>query len=237
MRAAALVAVLMTALAPLGANAGALGTQRISGKSIAAAAGAVLAHFTRDANAGYVPAASVADQLVSGGHVNLRAQSPIGTSSFVNVPVQIEVDGRLDRTVLVGYRVQEYVQTAVAARDLAPGTVLQSDDLVIGRVPFSGRPVNGMEALVGRKTTVALLKGSAVAFSDTSVNQIVKAGATIVFTVRNGPVSIAADMIARSAGGLGEQVFVFSLATHKQLSGTVTGPNSVELDITEGSTP
>ncbi|MFN2448626.1 MAG: SAF domain-containing protein [Candidatus Baltobacteraceae bacterium] len=136
MRIAALTAALLIALVPCRARAWTSGTQRISGAAISTLAGKALARFTRDAAASYVPAAAVADQLVSGGHVHLRAQSPMGTSSFVNVPVQIEVDGRLDRTVFVGYRAQIFIETAVASHDLAPGTVLAPEDLKLARVAF-----------------------------------------------------------------------------------------------------
>ncbi|MFN2448627.1 MAG: flagella basal body P-ring formation protein FlgA [Candidatus Baltobacteraceae bacterium] len=91
--------------------------------------------------------------------------------------------------------------------------------------------------LVGRRVSGAVFKGQAVSIGATSVNQIVKPGATVEFVVRDGGVAISAGVIARSGGGVGEQVFVFNPATGKQLSGTVTGPNTVELDITEGSMP
>jgi flagella basal body P-ring formation protein FlgA len=218
--------------------AAAIHAQRISGKEIATIASRAIARVTHRPDEDFVPVSLVADQFISSdGRVHLRAQSPIGTPSFVNVPVQIEVDGHLDRTVLVGYRVQQFVQTAVAARDLAPGTVLSQDDLEIARVPYTGSSGNGIGVLVGRRIASAFVKGTPVSIQETSVNQIVKAGSTVVFIVRDGGVVISADAIARTGGGLGEQVFVFNTFTHKQLSGTVTGPGTVELDISGGNTP
>lgn len=238
MRAAALLAALLVGLAPLAANAaGPVARQTVSGKTIAAIAAQQVAHLLRGPQTSYTPASAVPDQIVCDGPVHLRAQSPVGSPQFVSVPVQIEVNGRLDRTVLVGYRVQQLVETAVAAHDLLPGTVIAPEDVTMARVPFTGRPVNGAGVLLGRRLIGPAPKGALIGISDTQVNQIVKAGSTIVFTVRNGDVLISADAVARTGGGLGEQVTVFDPDTHKQLTGTVTGPNAVELDITEGSTP
>ncbi len=160
MKTAALLAVLLVAFAPLGARAAGMSGQRVSGKAIAALATAQLAHLIRRGDTEFVPASTVSDQIVSDGRVHLRAQSPMDTPSFVNVPVQIEVDGRLDRTVLVGYRVQQYVQTAIASRDLVAGTVLAADDLRLARVPFTGQPGNGTDALVGRRAELQRVEGT-----------------------------------------------------------------------------
>jgi flagella basal body P-ring formation protein FlgA len=129
---------------------------------------------------------------------------------------------------------QQYVETAVAAHDIAPGAVLSADDLKMARVPYAGRPGNGMDVLVGRRLQNAALKDQPITIEGTAVNQIVKAGSTVVFIVRDAGVSVAADAIARTGGGLGDQVFVFNPSTHKALSGVVTGPGTVELDISGG---
>jgi flagella basal body P-ring formation protein FlgA len=232
MRILAPAVALLIALAPLCAHA--QSTQLISGKRIALLAQREVASISHDAGTDFVPVAVVPDQIVSDGRVDLRAQSPVGTSVYVNVPVQIELDGHLDRTVLVGYRVQQFVETAVAAHDIAPGSVLSADDLKMARVPSAGRPGNGVDVLLGRRVNGAVLKNQPITIEGTTVNQIVKAGSTVVFIVRDSGVVVAADAIARTGGGLGDQVFVFNPSTRKSLSGTVTGPGTVELDISGG---
>lgn len=237
MRGIAFAAALILALAPFGARAQGVSVQAISGKRIATLAAHRLASVAHEPNEGFVPVSIVPDQLVSQGRIALSAGTPVGSNAFVNVPVQIAVDGKVNRTVFVGYRVQQYVETAVAARDLAPGTVLAAEDLALARVPFTGVPANGTDVLVGRQVQSAVLKGQPVRIAGTAVNQIVKAGATVVFIVRDSGVAISADAIARTGGGMGDQVFVYNPSTHKALSGTVTGPGTVELDISGGDTP
>lgn len=233
MRSLIAAAAMLLTLAPLGARAQSI-VQRVSGGRIAQAASRQVAALAHDADHQYVAVNVIPDQVVTGDRIALHAQSPIGTASFVNVPVAIEVDGKLDRTVYVGYRMQQYVETAVAAHDIVPGTVLAQDDLVMTRVPFMGRPGNGIDALVGRKVAGSVLKGQPVTIDATSVNQIVKAGSTVVLIVRDSGVAVTAAVVARTSGGLGDQVSVYNPLTNKALSGTVTGPGTVELDISGG---
>jgi len=236
MRSLAFAAALLVALAPLGARANGVGapTQTISGKRIALLASAELADVPRGADQQLVPVSMVPDQIVRTGRIAMHAGTPIGTSAFLNVPVEIDVDGHSDRTVMVGYRVAQYVETAVAAHDIVAGTVLSEDDLTIARVPYAGRPGNGVDALVGRKVLSSIIKGEPIPIGATAVNQIVQAGSTIVFIVRDSGVVVSADAVARTGGGLGDEVFVYNPETHKALSGTVTAPGTVELDISGG---
>ncbi len=208
--------------------------QVLSGERIALAASREIATLTHDADHEYVAVSVVPDQVLTGDSVAVHAESPVGSPSFVNVPVRIDVDGKLDRTIYVGYRMQQYIETAVAARDLVPGSILSEDDLAMARVPYTGRAGNGVDALVGRKTLEALLKGQPITIADTSVNQIVKAGSTVVLIVRDDGVQVTADVVARTSGGLGDQVSVYNPSTNKALSGTVTGPGTVVLDISGG---
>lgn len=234
------VAVLsvLFALAPFGARAQGVSIpsagaalQRVSGESIARTAAQEVAAIAHDPNRELVAVASIPDQVVAAGRVTLRAESPMSSAAFYDVPVQIAIDGRVDRTVLVGYRVQRYVTSAVAAHDLVPGTVLTADDVTMARVPDTGVPANGTDALVGRQVGEAFSKGERISIAQTSVDQIVKAGSTVMLVVRDNGVAVTADVLAQTGGGMGDQVFVYNRLTHKALSGTVTGPGTVELDI------
>lgn len=224
---------LVLAFAPLGVRAQS-SVLHVSGRQIVQAASRAVADLARGQDEQYVAVTIVPDQVVNGDRVAVHAQAPIGTQAFVNVPVAIDVDGKLNRTIYVGYRMQQFVETAVASHDMVPGTVLSADDLTMARVPSSGRPANGIGVLVGRKLTGSLLKGQPVTIAATMENQIVKAGTTVVLIVRDGAVQVTADAIARTSGGLGDQVSVYNPSTSKALSGTVTGPGTVVLDISGG---
>ena len=150
------------------------------------------------------------------------------------VPLQISVDGRVAKTITAGYRVQQYIHTAVAAHDLTPGALLTSDDVVLARVLSNGRPAVDIASLVGRKLRAATPRGAAIFVEQTSINQLVIAGSGVILLVHDGPVVLTADVIARTGGGLGESVTVYNSQTNKLLSGTVTGPDRVELMLPGG---
>jgi flagella basal body P-ring formation protein FlgA len=207
-------------------------TQTVPGTRFAAVATPVehTVHLSGDAQ--LVQAFPIANQILPLGRVTLRAKDAIVTPAYVNVPVEIDVNGTFLRQVFVGYRVERFVQSAVATHDLVPGTVLSVSDLRLARVPYIGQQTNGVDALVGRKIDSAVRAGAPVAIEMTRVDQIVKAGETVTLIVDDGGVSVVADVVANSSGGLGEHVSVYNPQTHKVLTGTVVGPDRVELNLT-----
>jgi flagella basal body P-ring formation protein FlgA len=56
-----------------------------------------------------------------------------------------------------------------------------------------------------------------------------------VLIIHDGGVDVVADVVARSSGGLGDQVALYNPQTNKSLSGTVIGPDRVELDLSGGT--
>ena len=209
-------------------------SQPVTGAQIAALTDKLAAGLIHDADRAVVPAFRVYDQTVPLGRVSLMTLAPMVYTTYVAVPVQISVDGRVVKTVTAGYRVQQYIHTAVAAHDLTPGAVLGSDDVTLARMLSNGRPAVETAALIGRKIRAATPRGAAIFVEQTAVNELVKAGSGAILIVRDGPVALTADVIARTGGGLGESVTVYNAQTNKLLSGTVTGPDRVELVLPGG---
>jgi flagella basal body P-ring formation protein FlgA len=194
-----------------------------------------IAHAVRlDGDAALVPSAHVPDQLVPAGSVTLAVGSALTSPAYINVPIEVDVNGKFLRNVYVGYRVQRYVRTAVATHDLIPGSVLTANDVEMERVPYVGQQQNGTSALIGRKVVTAIRKGAPVYIESTQTNQIVRAGNAVVLIVDDNGVTVAASAIARTSGGLGDEVSVYNPETNKLLSGTVVGPERVELDLEGG---
>ena len=226
---AAVVVLFLASFAAASANVSSAATVRISGQRLAARASQALHSLPADPDVELAPAADVPDQLVPAGRITLTARTPLSTPYFVNVPIAIAINGITQRVVYVGYRATRYMHTAVAARDIAPGSVLTADDVTMARVPYIGWHANGTAVLVGRRTYAAFSAGQPIAIAQTRVNEIVKPGSSVVMVVRNGPVALMADMVARTGGGLGDEVNVYNPQTNTNLSGTVTAPGRVEL--------
>ncbi|HET9028948.1 MAG TPA: flagellar basal body P-ring formation chaperone FlgA [Candidatus Aquilonibacter sp.] len=210
-------------------------TQHVSGARVEALAKTATRSFSLTRDQELVQAYPIPDQIVPAGHVALVVGTPLVNVSYINVPVAIDLDGKFLRQVFVGYKIQQFVHTAVAAHDLVPGTVLSEDDVKMARIPFTGQRVNGVDALVGRRVLGAIRAGQPIAIESTQTNQIVKPGSTVVLIVHDGGVSVVADVVARTGGGLGEEIQMWNPQTRKSLSGTVIGPDRVELDLSGGA--
>lgn len=232
-RALALAVVLL--LLPAVAFAGVPKQQVVAGARLAAIADKLAHQLVNDPDRSVAPAFPIADQNVPQGDVVLAAGVPQVNPTYVAIPVSIAVDGKAARTVYAGYRVISYVRTAVAARDLAPGEVLAGADITTARVPSMGRPAVDAVALVGRRIRSATSRGMLVFAEQTSTVELVKAGAGAILIVHDGTVSLTADVVARTGGGLGDTVTVWNVQTQKALAGVVTGPNQVELVLPEAS--
>src|SRR5579872_1423604 len=126
-------------------------TVRVPGTRFVALAQHAIAHVEVAPDSELVMTSTTPDQLLPLGKTALLVRAPMVSPSYVNVPIEVDVDGRFNRTIYVGYRVQRYIRTAVAARDLAAGTVLAADDVTTARVPFVGLSPNTVTALVGRR--------------------------------------------------------------------------------------
>lgn len=206
-------------------------SQRILGKRLEALAKPAAARVELQGDSALIAAFAIPDQIVPSGALSLNVGSALINPSYVNVPIEIDVNGKFVRNIFVGYRVQQYVKTAVAAHDLVPGTVLTTDDVRMARVPFTGQRLNSAQVLIGRRVVSATREGQTIAIESTQTNQIVKAGNTVVLIVTDNGVQVVAEVVARTSGGLGDEISVYNPETRKTLSGTVVGPDRVELDL------
>jgi len=217
------------------ANAAPLHVQTVPGERIAAIAGRIAGTLVAGPDRTLTPALRIVDQTVPAGTIAIETGTPQVYPSYVAVPVTIDVDGKAARTLVAGYRVTTYVTTVVAAHDLTPGTVLGPGDLAAARVPSYGHPGTDPAALIGRQLHTTVVRGAIVYVEQTGLPQLVRAGQPALLIVRDGAVSLSADVVARTGGALGESVSVWDPQTQRALSGVVTGPNTVEL-VLPGST-
>ncbi len=220
---------------PAAANADAGTQQIVPGSRVSAVAEKIARGLVSGPDRSIAAAYQVLDQSVPLGSVQLApGGAPFVSATYVGVPVSIRVDGKLARTVVAGYRVTTYVQTAVAARDLAPGAVLSAADLALARVASNGRPAVGTDALIGRRLSAAAAKGASVYVEQTVPDTIVKPGQAAILVIHDGVVALMADVVARTGGALGDTVTVVNPQTQKAIAAVVTGPNRVELTLPGG---
>jgi len=210
-------------------------TQIVPAARISALAERTARSLVTDPARAIVPAFTLSDQAVPAGVVAITSGAPQLNAGYVGIPIAIGVDGQVVRTVFAGFRITTYVRTTVAAHDLMAGGIIGADDLAYAQLPFTGRMNAPIESLLGRKLRSAITRGDAVYPDATLINEIVHAGMPAVLIVHDGPVAIAADVVARNSGGLGDYVATFDPQTQRVLSGVVTGPNIIELTLPGGN--
>jgi flagella basal body P-ring formation protein FlgA len=208
-------------------------TQVVPAAQIVAVADKLVHELVTGPDRTIVAAYHLMDQSVPAGTLDLDAAQPQISPTYVAIPIEIKVDGRVARTIVAGYRVDHYIQTAVAAHDLDPGEILSADDLTLARVLANGRAPVAIGSLVGRRLRSATGAGNVIYVEQTLVNQLVKAGDGVILIVRDGPVALTADVVARNGGGMGDTVTIYNPQTRKTLSGIVVGQNQVELKLPE----
>jgi flagella basal body P-ring formation protein FlgA len=210
-------------------------TQIVRGARVEAVADRVAHDLVTGPDRSVAAAYQVADQQLPAGDVRIEAAgAPFVSASYVGVPVAISVGGKLARTVVAGFRVTSYVRTAVAAHDLAPGTVLAAEDLAVARVPCNGRPAVEIGVLVGRRLNVAAASGATLYVEQTMPNAVVKAGQAAILVIHDGIVALMADVVARTGGAIGDTVTVVNPQTQKAIAAVVTAPNRVDLTLPGG---
>ena len=233
--AATLLAASVSTLCGTGVAAAGDARQTVAGARVVAIADRIVRDAVTGPDRSVAPAYAIPDQNIPAGDVALTAAgAPFVTATYVSVPVAIRVNGKLARTVVAGYRVTTYVQTAVAARDLAPGAVLADGDVALARVASNGRPAVGTDVLLGRKMNAAVAKGAPLYVEATAPNPLVKPGQAAILVIRDGDVALTADVVARTGGALGDTVTVVNPQTQKAVAAIVTGPNRVELTLPGG---
>jgi flagella basal body P-ring formation protein FlgA len=206
-------------------------TQLVSAARLTALAEKAVHAIVNDSDRELQPAYKFTDQRVPLGNVAIEVQSAQYNPNYIAIPLAINVDGKLAQTVVAGYRIVQFVRTAIAAHDLTAGSVIADGDLALARVQANGRSAVDAASLIGRKLNVSVLRGTPLYPEQTRVNEIVIAGQPVIFILHDGPVAVSADVIARTGGGLGQLVAIYNPATGKALSGIVTGPGKVEFTL------
>ena len=121
-----------------------------------------------------------------------------------------------------------------AKSQLARGRVLESNDLMLSRLPWRGLPSGsfGLSSaeLVGQRVKAHISAGNPFTRELIDEPLAVKAGETVDLTVVSGPgVIIRSRAVAKQEGKVGDAVRIEQPDTRKVLLGTVIGSKTVEI--------
>lgn len=171
---------------------------------------------------------------VARGAVDLRvrrmAEEDARPAARMTLWLDVHVNGRFARSVLIGFRVRAHCQAWTANADLAPGTRLNTQLLVrrevdvasAGNLPWNGDP-DGLVLRTRLLTGNFLVPGSAVPV------QTISRGDSVQLRSRVGGVEIVAQARALQDANLSQRVRVRVDAANGPVLATVLEPGWVEI--------
>jgi len=155
------------------------------------------------------------------------------------------VAGTPDGQVISGARVAAMADRIARSlvsgpdRSVAPAYTVADQNLPAGAVqlapagsPFVSATYVGVPVAI--RIDGKLARTVVAGYRVTSYVHTVKAGQAAILVVRDGPVALTVDVVARTGGAVGDTVTVFNPQTQKAIAAVVTGPNRVELTLPGG---
>lgn len=173
---------------------------------------------------------------VSTGEIDVRVNS-VGVRNIFevfSVPVELRVNGRLERTIQVFAQIEAYAQVLVASVDLAPNSEMTPSSVRFERVRLS-RPVTQYfrdeVKLHGTAAVRQLRAGSAITIDAIMSLSVVKPGDRVKVETASDSFQIVIAGEARAAGRIGDKIAVKNIASGTVLQATVIDKGVVRISL------
>lgn len=154
----------------------------------------------------------------------LQAGAPL--RKRMGVWLDFRVDGQHYTTAPLWFGVSVTSEVLVAARDLALGTVLSPDDVVLRVAEVAGAPgtpVESLQVIRGQRVSHPLAAGEILVLEAIEPAPAIARGERLVVTARAGPVRIEAMALALEDGREGESIRVRNPDGRARYEVVVTG--------------
>ncbi|MBK8979972.1 MAG: flagellar basal body P-ring formation protein FlgA [Planctomycetes bacterium] len=158
-----------------------------------------------------------------------RVHPEWSTAASLTVDVEVVVDGAVERTIPVTYRLRHFATVLVPVRGVRRGETLSPTDVAERRiaVPAEASARLGYAALGDLDGKVAgrnLVAGRPLRIDELSDPAVVLRNDPVKLISRRGRVQVAIDGIALEDGALGARIRVQNLASHRAVEAVVQGP-------------
>jgi flagellar basal body P-ring formation protein FlgA len=177
----------------------------------------------------FLPAGSV--------RVEVDGASPPTTLDGISLKLNMLVDGRHERSQWARVRAKAEGRVVVLARDLGFDEALRRGDLVL-EIREIQRPdgfFTDLESVEGAVARRALRKGTVLTPRDVKEPVLVRRGDVVTLIAKGASFRLSTSARARDSGGRGDSVVVENLDSRQLIAGTVVGPRTVEILVSEAS--
>ena len=150
-----------------------------------------------------------------------------------NVPVRVQIDGVVHRTVWTSWEVSLYEERPVLVRGVRAGEVLTADAVELRRVALGSEDgALSLQMAIGATSTRDLAAGSTLSGRDLVRPPLVQRGSVVYLEVRKGSVQARVAAVAGKAGARGDRIPVTTLAGGRELEATILSRDLVTIDLT-----
>lgn len=161
-------------------------------------------------------------------------EGPPRLSGNTSVPVEIVVQDKVERRVLVPIKVRTFGNVAVAAKQLMQHALMLKDNVEMQTVETTTLPqdvVTSVEALREKRTTRIISQGSVLRESMIEHIPLVQQDETVTLIVKLKGVEVSTRVLAKENGRRGEYILVQKMETHEKLKAKVVNNKIVQLDV------
>ncbi len=150
----------------------------------------------------------------------------------VDAVVAVTVDGNSVGRIYVSIWIDRYAQVVCLRHSIGQGGMLRAEDLELKRMNISRGPNNLMytlEEAVGKQLRQSLRAGAWVCRGNLVNPVLVQKGDQVKLIVKNGPLNVATTGVAKTSGGVDDQIRVENTNSERVVLGRVVDASTVEV--------
>jgi flagella basal body P-ring formation protein FlgA len=161
-----------------------------------------------------------------------RLRGQIASRGPLTVQVDVEVDGKLERTAQVLFMARSHRAVPVLVRDLARGETLAREHVheIVLDVTDLTVPEIDVESLLGTETRRELRAGSPLKAPDFAPKTLIRRGEPIRIRLASGGLTLEGRGVAKEDGALGDRIRIENADSRRALIGRVAATGLVIIE-------
>lgn len=155
-------------------------------------------------------------------------------SGNVSLPVEIVVKDKVERRVLVPFKVRTFANVIMASKQMQQHTLITKENVEMQTVETTLLPqdiVTSFEMLTEKRSSRIISQGSILRESMIETVPLVQRDETVTLVVKSKGVEVTTKALAKENGRRGDFILVQKLETRERLKARVVNNKLVQLDI------
>lgn len=154
------------------------------------------------------------------------------TSGKITVLVALKIDGRVQQTVEVAFKVLRRTRVLIATRTLEPNEILTLEDIAFAKIDLPNgfvRPVQTLKDALGKRVKSRVNADAPLSLNLLDMPPAVKYNDRVTIEFIIGAIRITAPGIVRGTGAIGDTIRVYAPETKKDLDAVIVNSRTVRI--------